>query len=54
MTEQVYYEDVDTGDAIPALTLTVDETQMFLLQCRYVQRSPHPLRQAMGPRRRRV
>ncbi len=29
MTEQVYFEDVDTGDAIPALTVTVDETQMF-------------------------
>ncbi|MDT5017740.1 MAG: hypothetical protein QOD39_3900 [Mycobacterium sp.] len=29
MTEQVHYEDVDTGDAIPVLTVTVDETQMF-------------------------
>ena len=29
MSEQVYYEDVDTGDAIPVLTVTVDETQMF-------------------------
>ena len=29
MTEQVYYEDVDTGDAIPLLTVTVDETQLF-------------------------
>jgi hydroxyacyl-ACP dehydratase HTD2-like protein with hotdog domain len=29
MTEQVYYEDVDAGDDIPALTVTVDETQMF-------------------------
>jgi hydroxyacyl-ACP dehydratase HTD2-like protein with hotdog domain len=29
MTEQVYYEDVDTGDAIPVLSVTVDETQMF-------------------------
>jgi hydroxyacyl-ACP dehydratase HTD2-like protein with hotdog domain len=29
MTEQVYYEDVDTGYAIPVLTVTVDETQMF-------------------------
>jgi hydroxyacyl-ACP dehydratase HTD2-like protein with hotdog domain len=29
MSEQVYYDDVDTGDAIPALTVTVDETQMF-------------------------
>jgi hydroxyacyl-ACP dehydratase HTD2-like protein with hotdog domain len=27
--EQVYYEDVEPGDAIPALTVTVDETQMF-------------------------
>jgi hydroxyacyl-ACP dehydratase HTD2-like protein with hotdog domain len=26
---QVYVEDVATGDAIPALTVTVDETQMF-------------------------
>ena len=26
---QVYFEDVETGDAIPALTVTVDETQMF-------------------------
>jgi hydroxyacyl-ACP dehydratase HTD2-like protein with hotdog domain len=26
---QVYYEDIDTGDEIPALTVTVDETQMF-------------------------
>ncbi len=25
----VHYEDVDTGDAIPTLTVTVDETQMF-------------------------
>lgn len=24
-----YFEDVDTGDAIPALAVTVDETQMF-------------------------
>jgi hydroxyacyl-ACP dehydratase HTD2-like protein with hotdog domain len=24
-----YFDDVDTGDAIPALTVTVDETQMF-------------------------
>jgi hydroxyacyl-ACP dehydratase HTD2-like protein with hotdog domain len=24
-----YFEDVDTGDAIPSLTVTVDETQMF-------------------------
>ena len=29
MSGQVYYEDVDTGDAIPVLTVTVDETQMF-------------------------
>lgn len=29
MTEQVYYEHVFTGDAIPELTVTVDETQMF-------------------------
>jgi hydroxyacyl-ACP dehydratase HTD2-like protein with hotdog domain len=27
--EQVYFEDVGTGDAIPPLTDTVDETQMF-------------------------
>ena len=26
---QVYYEDVEAGDEIPALTVTVDETQMF-------------------------
>ncbi len=26
---QVYYEDVQAGDEIPALTVTVDETQMF-------------------------
>lgn len=29
MTEQVYYEDVDGGQAIPALTVTVDEAQLF-------------------------
>jgi hydroxyacyl-ACP dehydratase HTD2-like protein with hotdog domain len=29
MSEQVYYQDVDTGDAIPVLTVSVDETQMF-------------------------
>lgn len=29
MTEQVFYEDVDTGDEIPVLTVVVDETQMF-------------------------
>jgi hydroxyacyl-ACP dehydratase HTD2-like protein with hotdog domain len=28
MTE-LYYEDVAAGDALPALTVTVDETQMF-------------------------
>jgi hydroxyacyl-ACP dehydratase HTD2-like protein with hotdog domain len=28
-SEQVYFEDVDTGDVIPGLTLAVDETQMF-------------------------
>ena len=26
---QVYFEDVDSGDAIPVLTVSVDETQMF-------------------------
>lgn len=25
----VYFEDIDAGDAIPVLTVTVDETQMF-------------------------
>jgi hydroxyacyl-ACP dehydratase HTD2-like protein with hotdog domain len=29
VTEQVFFEDVDTGDVIPALSVTVDETQMF-------------------------
>lgn len=29
MTEQVHHEDVDIGDAIPVLAVTVDETQMF-------------------------
>lgn len=30
MTEaQVFYEDVEPGDAIPALIVTVDQTQMF-------------------------
>jgi hydroxyacyl-ACP dehydratase HTD2-like protein with hotdog domain len=29
MTEQVYYDDVDAGDVIPVLTVTVDVTQMF-------------------------
>lgn len=27
--EQVYYEDVEPGDTLPTLTVTVDETQMF-------------------------
>jgi hydroxyacyl-ACP dehydratase HTD2-like protein with hotdog domain len=27
--EEVFYEDVDSGDQIPALTVVVDETQMF-------------------------
>ncbi|MGO9927442.1 MAG: MaoC/PaaZ C-terminal domain-containing protein [Mycobacterium sp.] len=27
--QQVFYEDVGVGDLIPALTVTVDETQMF-------------------------
>jgi hydroxyacyl-ACP dehydratase HTD2-like protein with hotdog domain len=27
--QQVYFDDVQTGDAIPALTVIVDETQMF-------------------------
>ncbi|MGA8327811.1 MAG: MaoC/PaaZ C-terminal domain-containing protein [Mycobacterium sp.] len=27
--EQVYYEDVEPGDALPSLTVTVDERQMF-------------------------
>ena len=27
--EQVYFEDVAAGDEIPALTVSVDETQMF-------------------------
>lgn len=27
--EPVYYEDVDSGDEIPALSVSVDETQMF-------------------------
>ena len=25
----VYFDDVDTGDEVPPLTVTVDETQMF-------------------------
>ncbi len=29
MAHQVYYEDVAVGDKIPALTVTVDETQLF-------------------------
>lgn len=29
MTDQVCYEDVETGAAIPSLTVTVTETQMF-------------------------
>ena len=29
MGEQVHYEDVNTGDEVPALTVTVDETQLF-------------------------
>jgi len=27
--QQVFYDDVDVGDRIPALSVTVDETQMF-------------------------
>jgi hydroxyacyl-ACP dehydratase HTD2-like protein with hotdog domain len=29
MTDQTYFEDVSVGDAIPALSVTVDQTQMF-------------------------
>ena len=29
MSEPVYFDDVGVGDAVPALTVTVDETQMF-------------------------
>jgi hydroxyacyl-ACP dehydratase HTD2-like protein with hotdog domain len=29
MADQVFFEDVTAGDPIPALTVTVDETQMF-------------------------
>jgi hydroxyacyl-ACP dehydratase HTD2-like protein with hotdog domain len=29
MIEQVFYEDVNTGDKIPVLTVAVTETQMF-------------------------
>lgn len=27
--DQIFYEDVQPGDALPTLTVTVDETQMF-------------------------
>ncbi|MFZ1160852.1 acyl dehydratase [Mycobacterium sp.] len=27
--EQIFYDDVHPGDALPALTVTVDETQLF-------------------------
>ncbi|OBI28732.1 acyl dehydratase [Mycobacterium sp. E1386] len=29
MAGQVFYEDVEVGDAMPELTVTVDETQLF-------------------------
>jgi hydroxyacyl-ACP dehydratase HTD2-like protein with hotdog domain len=29
MSNQVYYDDICSGEAIPALTVAVDETQMF-------------------------
>lgn len=29
MTDQVFYEDVQVGDRMPDLTVTVDETQLF-------------------------
>ena len=29
MADQNYFEDVSVGDAIPALSVTVDQTQMF-------------------------
>ena len=29
MADQTYFEDVNVGDAIPTLAVTVDETQMF-------------------------
>jgi hydroxyacyl-ACP dehydratase HTD2-like protein with hotdog domain len=29
MADQTYFEDVSVGDAIPTLSVTVDETQMF-------------------------
>lgn len=28
-TQQLFYDDVEPGDALPELTVTVDETQMF-------------------------
>ncbi len=28
-TQQLFYDDVELGDALPVLTVTVDETQMF-------------------------
>ena len=28
-TQQLFYDDVEPGDAVPVLTVTVDETQMF-------------------------
>ena len=30
MSEPVYFDDVGVGDEVPALTVTVDETQLFL------------------------
>jgi hypothetical protein len=29
MADQTYFEDVSVGDAIPALSVSVDQTQMF-------------------------
>ncbi|OBH98636.1 MaoC family dehydratase [Mycobacterium sp. E2733] len=29
MADQIFYEDVDVGDEMPELTVTVDETQLF-------------------------
>lgn len=29
MADQIFYEDVQPGDVLPTLTVTVDETQMF-------------------------
>ncbi|WAC89177.1 MaoC family dehydratase [Mycobacterium sp. Aquia_213] len=29
MSEQVFYDDIDVGEQIPALTVTADETQLF-------------------------